>query len=317
MNRYFAIIILILALNEVCAQSQYNQEKHHSGYGYNTIYEAKLFDTAEIRIRHFKSAYLIYHPCNWSTGNNVTADTFLIYHFDSSGLVQKKCYRDNTGELTTCFMDKRRNVTRSFRVSKLGDTLQDDTYNGSVDTLKPIESYSRIKDGLDSIFTTLRLEQVGINFDTLFYFKTVVGENGKVKESLTLISKTIARINHMMSTKTHYKYVYDDKGRLVTEKNLVSSKTNQTSYFDETINACGRPYRPAQGEVYETIDDTNNRLLNAEIKFKDEDGVITLTTKQKHVIITPLEKGSQLVKLLTVIVTDGFPTMEYYEVIYK
>ena len=308
--------MLLLTINEAYTQSEPKTEKHHYGYGYNTIYETKLFDTAEIRARHFKIAYLIYHPCNWGAGKSNSSDTLLIYHFDTFGLEQEHSYIDTIGKMTTWFLDKRGSVKRALCLNINGDTLQDDTAKDVVDTVKRKESYSRIKDGLDSVFTTLILEEVVSGFDTLYYMKTVVGENEKVKEYLVITSKSIARQHHLMPTKTHYKYEYDDKGRLVTKKDLVSFKTYKTSYFDETI-ASRRTYPPAQGEVYETVDATSNRILNAEIKFKDEDDVITLTTKQKHVIITPLEKGSRLVKLLTVIVTKELPTVEYYEVSYK
>lgn len=314
MNRYLFLLLLLLA-NKVYAQSEPKTEKRHYGYGYNTIYDTELFDTAEIRKRQFKTAYLIYHPCNWATGKSTLNDTLLIYHFDTSGFVRENSYIDTTGDRTTWFLDNRGSVTRSFRISKLGDTLQGDKIKINTDnTVKFRESYSRIKEGFDSIYTTLILEQEGSSFDTLYFIKTIKDENGKVKEYLSVTSQRSARRNHILFPTVHYKYEYDDEGRLIAKKDLVFSKTYKTSYFDETNS---RTYRPTQGEIYETWNVSNNRMLNAEIKFMDEDGVITSTTKQKHVIISPLEKGSKLVKLLTVIVTEELPVMEYYEVTYK
>jgi hypothetical protein len=318
MYKYLPLLILALSVHIVYGQVVSTAEKRHYGFGYNTIYETKLFDTAEIRKRNIKTAYLIYHPSNWTTAQNVSGDTILVYYFDTTGVIQKQLFIDTTGEVTTSLLDNRGNVTRTFRVNKFGIILQDDSVRLNVeDTKKRKESYSKTKDGVDSVFTTLILEQVSSSFDTLYYIKRVKDGNGKLREDLVITSKSIARQHHMMPTKTHFMYEYDDKGRLVSKKDLVSSKMYRTSYFDETLNGLRSPYRPTQGEVYETVDATNNRLLTAEIKFKDEDGIVTLTTKEKHVIISPLEKGSQLVKLLTVIVTEEVPAVEYFEVSYR
>ena len=143
--------MVLLIVNEAYTQPEPKTAKHHFGFGYNTIYETKLFDTAEIRARHFKTAYLIYHPCNWATGKNVSSDTLLVYHFDTSGLVKENSYIDTTGEITTWFLDKRGSVRSSFRVSKFGDTLQGDTVKINIDdTGKLKESHSSIKEGVDS-----------------------------------------------------------------------------------------------------------------------------------------------------------------------
>lgn len=316
MYKYFCILLFFIA-NVIYSQPETVNEKRQYGYGYNTIHEIKLFDTAEIRKSQFKTAYLIYHPCNWSNGKTNSSDTLMIYNFDFLGFVKEHTYIDTTGERTTSFFDNKGNVTRVIRISKIGNTLLDNHIKESVDTisLSLKEVRSNIKDGLDSIFTTLMLDQVGLSLDTFFYIKKVVDENGKEKEYQFLKSKRFVMRFHQKPYNTHYKYFYDKLGRLIKKEDLIALKTYKTSYFDETTT--GRTYRPVKGELLETIDATSNSLLSAQIKYKNEDDVITITTKQKHVIISPLKKGSQLVKLLTVIVTEEIPTLEYYEIIYK
>lgn len=298
-------MLLVSMKGVIFSQSVSPNEKRHFGYGYNTIYETKLFDTKEIRIKGFKTAYLIYHSSNWIFGEKYSNDTILFYHFDTLGLIKMQSYKDTTGEVTTTFFDTSQNLSRILRTNNSGKTLQDDKIVNSVDTTKKLKvNYNKTKDGLDSVYTNLMLEQVGSEFDTLYYTRIVKDKKGNLKEEIKFTSKRLASKYHILHSKTHYQYEYDNDGQLVLKKDLINFKAYKTTYSQDC-------------EVYQTFNSKNNNLLNAEVKFKNEDNIITLTTKKKHVIISPLEKDSKLVKLLTVIVTDEFPTVEYYEIIYN
>jgi hypothetical protein len=68
-------------------------------------------------------------------------------------------------------------------------------------------------------------------------------------------------------------------------------------------------------EIYHSSSD---EIKEREVKLVNkQDGVITVTFDRKQIILTPLEEGSKLFKLKTIVSPGRFPLMEYHEIVYK
>jgi len=78
---------------------------------------------------------------------------------------------------------------------------------------------------------------------------------------------------------------------------------------------------PFYGKLTETYNVRTNELISTEVKLINNDnGVITITFDNgQTTTLTPLEKGSKLFKIRTIITRAGyaFPLIEYHEIVYK
>ena len=103
----------------------------------------------------------------------------------------------------------------------------------------------------------------------------------------------------------HFRYDYDHKGRLIYYRDLESNVYKKISY-------------PFYGKLTEIYNVHTDKLKERELKMiNEEDGVITVTFGRKQIILTPLEKGSKLFRLRTIVEPGDIPLMMYHEINYK
>jgi len=165
----------------------------------------------------------------------------------------------------------------------------------------------RTKAGDDSLITEVSFWKFKNGFDIATIQIKRFNKKGNLIEIQSSVNKRNAReIDDDTGEMTyHFKYEYDTEDRLILYQNLKSGNYKKISY-------------PFYGKLTETYDAKTNQLKYRDIKTINEDkGVITVTFDNRQIILTPLEKGSKLFKLRTIVAPGELPLMEYHEIVYK
>lgn len=312
-------IIIFLALTLIAkfslAQAKAPLAIREYDRGLNPVDEITLFDLSEIKQRKIDTAYIIYHPASWAeyhpTGNPCTcpySDTLELYVFDTEGRIIQSTSFQQLGDYST-----------TFHLDTLGNTISRTMYrrnNGKPSSYTvpynlPDTNYKSVvkrpKVSEDSLITEVSFWRFKNGFDTATIVIKRFNDKGKLIEIQSSVNKRNAReIDDDTGEMTyHFKYEYDSEGRLILYQNVRSDNYKKISY-------------PFYGKLTETYDVKTNQLKYQDIKMINEDkGVITVTFDNKQIILTPLEKGSKLFKLRTIITPGEFPLMEYHEIVYK
>ncbi len=316
LEKLFFTGLLIVSYSKLDAQVKPPLAFQEYSEGLNPVEEIRLFDLKEIKVRKIDSAYVIYHPASWAeyepTINPCTCsynDTLELYIFDSEGRIRRKTSFQNLGQFsTTFFFDSagRRTAIDSYR--KRGNKAGTSTFiiPYSDTAFNPRIVHSK-KQGTDSIVTSIYFAKFRHGYDTSAVTRDRFTKNGILIETESAVNKKNEReFNDDTGESTyHYGYGYDDKGRLVYYRNYLSNEYEKISY-------------PFYGKLTETYSSKTNLLQKQRLKLLDENnGIITVTFENRRIILTPLEKGSKLYKLRTVVDVGPVPLLEYYEIVYK
>jgi hypothetical protein len=273
--------------------------------------EIRLFDLNEIKKREIDTAYIIFHPSSWEgeyPNECSYNDTLKLYRFDSEGrIIQSTSFQDLGNYSTTFHFDSLGNTISRVMYSKEGSNPGTRTYPTQYDTTNYKYIIKRTKVGRDSILTKISLWRFKTGLDTAYIVKKVINQRGQLIEISSASNKKyeLEIFDDSGELTYHYKYDYDDKGRLIYYQAFGSGYYERTSY-------------PFYGKLLERYNDKTNILEERQVKLISENkGVITVTTDKSQVVLTPLEKGSKLYKLKTIISIGEFPLIGYYEIKYK
>ena len=284
--------------------------------GLNPVDEITLFDLAEIKQRKIDTAYIIYHPASWaeydSSYNPCTcpySDTLELYVFDYEGrIIQSTSFQQLGDYSSTDRYDSLGNSISRTLYRRNGAKTSSHTISLNLsDTTNYKNIVKRLKDGNDSLITEFSFWKFKNGLDTAIIITRRFNAHGKLIEVQSSVSKKNAReIDDDTGEATyHFKYDYDDEGRLIYFRDIYSNKYKKISY-------------PFYGKLTEIYDVKTDNLDDREIKMiNKENGIITVTFDNKRIILTPLEKGSKLINLKAIITSGKLPLMEYQEIVYK
>jgi hypothetical protein len=270
-----------------------------------------LFDSAEIKKRKIDSVYIIYHPASWieyhETLNPCTCpynDTISLYRFDIEGRIIQYTKFDQLGDFATTFLfDSNGNrVSRSLYRRRENRTT---THYFNKDSADSKSIVIRNKTAKDIVETEITLTKFTHGFDTSLIEKRRYNSKGKLIEIKRDFNKRNAQELGLHTGEMAYHFKYNDKGRLIYFRDFNSSVYKKISY-------------PFYGKLTEVYNSSTNQLQEQEIKLINEQNDVTIiTSDNKQIILTPLEKGSKLFKLRTIVTPGEFPLMEYHEIQYK
>jgi len=149
--------------------------------------------------------------------------------------------------------------------------------------------------------------------DTTFIIKTKYNlQNRKIEEeiipsALYLRSISCRNGDHPPS---HYKYGYDEKGRLNLYRDCLSNEFLSISY-------------PSYGELIKRFNSTTNQLIAESVNTITQGGyatntlTTTITTPELQVVISKSQSEDNLIDLITVVKNSSFPEVKYYWFIYE
>lgn len=316
MNKIVLLLILTLLAGPSKAQVKPPFAIEEYQQNPNIYDDIRLFDLAEIKKRKIETVYIIYHPASWAeyhpTLNPCTCpygDTLFFYRFDSEGRIIQYTYFQQLGDYSTTFhYDTLGSITARDMFRKIGAKKGTTTipYTGSDSSTYKSVTINH-KDGNDSLITEIVFLKFNHGLDTAKIITERYNLRGQLIEIQSTVNKRNAREydDDTGESTYHYKYDYDDKGRLAYYRDVESNSYKKISY-------------PFFGKLTEIYNASTDQLENREIKMVSEQGgIITVTTDRAQIILTPLEKGSKLYKLRTVVTPGEFPLMEYQEIIYK
>jgi hypothetical protein len=285
--------------------------------GINPLEEIRLFDLQEIRQRKIDTVYIIYHPAGWEEGyqppnrdNCSYSDTLTRYVFDREGRILEYTYFQQFGEYSTTIQyDTLGNRLALISYRRYGARAGYSThkFDTESETFNTKREFIRKKVGADSLITLIFFMKFSHGLDTAIIETWTYNTNGKLIELQSSVNKRNAREldDDTGSSTYHYKYDYDDSGRLTYYRDYESREYEKISY-------------PFYGRLTEVYDPANNQLKEKRIKLvKEKEGVITITFDYQQITLTPLEKGSRLFKLRTIVQGGEFPLMHYDEIVYK
>ncbi len=316
MNKVIILLALTLVAGILKAQVKPPLAIEEYKRGLNPIDEIPLFDLTEIKNRKIDTAYIIYHPASWAeyekTINPCTCpynDTLSLYRFDSGGRIIQYTYFQQLGDYSTTFhYDSLGNIIARDMFSRIGAKKGTTTipYSNS-DTTNFKSVIKRSKEGNDSLITEIVFLKFINDLDTATIETKRYNSRGQLVEVQSTVNKRNAReLDDDTGESTyHFMYGYDDKGRLIYHRDLESNEYKKISY-------------PFYGKLTEIFKASTDQLKERQIKVMNEqNGVVTVTFDNKQIVLTPLEKGSKLFKLRTIINPGEFPLMEYHEIVYK
>lgn len=316
MLNIITLLIGIFSISAVHAQAKppLALEEYYEGI-YKQITpkeEIRLFDLNEIYARKIDSVYIIRHPASWEENwpNQCSFnDTLDFYRFDSKGRIIQWTYFQGLGDYSTTFhLDSIGNTISRVMYSRSGSNPGTKTYpTPPPDTANYKYITKREKTGNDSVLTEFSLWRFKTGFDTAYIVTRVYNKKGKLIEIKSTSNNKYQRelFDDTGELKYHYKYDYDDDGRLIYYQALGAGYYEKISY-------------PFYGKLTELFDAQTNIIKTKSVRLINEDeGVITISTDELQVVLTPLAKGSKLYKLKTKISLGEFPTVEYYEINYK
>ena len=268
--------------------------------GLNPVDEIPLFNTQEIKERRIDTAYVIYHPGSWSEYhptinpcNCTFDDTLSRYCFDTQGRIIE--YLNYI-------------VPIKHRKSIYYDTLgRNKRFNYDADTVNYKSIITRKKRGNDSLTVSYYLLKFKKGLDTAIIEHRRYNVKGKLIESK---SEVVPRNEYELDDDTreytyHYKYDFDDQGRLIYYYSVGSGEYTKISY-------------PPYGKLTEIFDITTNQVKEREVKLiSNQRGYTTITYDTKQITLVPLEAGSKLFKLINFIDPGVLTLMYFHEIVYK
>jgi hypothetical protein len=284
--------------------------------GLNPLEEIRLFDLKEIQKRRIDTVYIIYHPASWAEYHQTNPcscsynDTLTRYVFDTEGRITEYTYFQQLGDYsTTIHYDTLGNRTALTQYRRYGSRAGSNTLNfdSKSDTSEFKQAFNRKKIGGDSIITIISFLKFTHGLDTATVETKRYNAKGKLVETESSVNKRNAREldDDTRSSTYHFKYNYDDSGRLIYYRDYFSHEYEKISY-------------PYYGMLTEIYDASSNRLKYRNTKMiKEVESVISVTFDRKQVTLTPLERGSRLYKLRTILEQGDFPLLYYHEIVYK
>lgn len=312
------ILLLLLILFAVLSKAQVNAPLAIEEYkrGVNPADEILLFDLSEIKSRKIDTAYIIYHPASWAeyekTINPCTcpySDTLSLYRFDSEGRIIQYTFFQQLGDYSTTFhYDTSGNIIARDMYRRLGVKKGTTTLlypHSDSTTFKTV--IEKNKDDKQNIVTKTTFLKFKNGLDTATIEIKRYNLKGQLIEVESTVNKRNAREldDDTGESSYHFKYDYDNKGRLIYYRDFESKEYEKISY-------------PFFGKLTEICNANTDQLKERKVKLINEtNGVITVTFDTKQIILTPFEKGSKLFKLNTIISSGEFPLMEYHEIVYK
>lgn len=285
--------------------------------GLNPVEEIRLFDLQEIKERKIDTVYVIYHPASWAenhpTANPCTCsynDTLSRYVFDNEGRITGHTYFQQRGDYSTTYHYDSLGYTFAMtNYRRIGAQAGSRTimFDRKTDSLDFRQIFIRSKSRRDSVITAITFHKFSHGQDTATILTTRYNDKGRLIEVKSSVNKKNAREfdDDNGSSTYHFKYDYDDSGRLIYYRDYSRSEYQKISY-------------PFYGRLTESFDVSTNQLKERTVKLvKEEDGVITVTFNTKQITLTPLQKGSKLFKLRTILEPGEFPLLFYHEIVYK
>jgi YD repeat-containing protein len=317
MRRTFILICLVLIARLVQGQVKPPLAAQEFDEGLNPVEEIRLFDLKEIKSRNIDTVYIIHHPASWAeyhpTFNPCTCsynDTLSRYVFDTEGrIIESTSFRQLGHYSTTFHYDSLGNRTAITNYKRFGANAGYTTrkFDTKPDTSTFKQVFDRKKVGADSLIITITYLKFKHGLDTAIIEVNRYNSKDKLVEVQSSVNKRNAREfdDDTGSSTYHYQYDYDDKERLIYYRNYNSQEYKKIYY-------------PFYGKLTEVYDASSNQLIDRQVKLiKQEKGIITITFDRKQITITPLENGSKLFKLITVVEPSEFPILFYHEIVYK
>jgi len=283
----------------------------------NPFDEIPLFNREEIKSRKIDTAYLVYHPASWAEDDTPFKtcpcsynDTLESFVFDNEGRIQSSTTYQLLGDYSSTkhfdTLGKFIGIT-SYRKNGTRKGSSTIMFNDDRDSTQYKEIIKKQINGSDTIETKIIFWKFKKGLDTAFIETYRYNKKGKLIEEQSSVNKKNAyEIDDDTGESTyHYKYDYDDAGRLTYYQDLADHEYQKITY-------------PVYGKQTNYYQSGTNRLLHTELKLiKELNGLITISSGGSFIILTPLEKGSKLFKLKTVVGAGEIPLLFYIEFIYK
>lgn len=312
-----ALLSFLLSLASIQGQRSAPLAIEEYKRGLNPKEEIPLFDLDEIKARKIDTVYIIYHLASWAEYDSVInpctcsySDTLFKYVFDEEGRIIALTHYQQLGDFSyTMHYDTSGHLIGRTNYRRYGANRgSKTTMFPPFDSTQYKEVLLKRKEGTDSITTLISFWKFKKGLDTAIIVTKRYNSKGKLIEEESEVSKKNEReINDDTGGATyHYKYDYDEQGRLVYYQSFGSNRYEIISY-------------PFYGTLTEVYNVTTNQIENRRVKLiKEENGVITSTfDNRRTVTLTPLEKGSKLFKLRTIIDQGEIPLLYYHEFVYK
>lgn len=284
------ILLLIVSLHfsfdHATGQTVYDLELpnvyNDAGLSFRKLF---LFDSNEIAKKQIKSAHVIR---TWGEpdvdGNRPFNDTCLAYIFNDHGNAIKKLVLEKSQPVATIDLPEEPDYA-------YGDSIQ--TITTTTEQYKIISKY----------FFWKTKER----YDTAISVTTIFDESNRILE------KTVTPTNLYLKSLDcfvdappyHYKYEYDDSGRLIYYQGIDISRYTKISY-------------PFYGQLIQTFNRQTDTLIEQSIAIinvaHDSKSIITSTAQ---LVFTYQQENPKLVDQIAVIRTTGYPEVDYYNFSYE
>ena len=280
-------------------------------YKSHTIFDSLfLFDLNEIKQRKITSAYIIFHPGSWAEYDSAHHpcncpynDTISIYKFDNEARIVQ--YINHGIYPITYDFDTTGFLKKETRIYPTKDNK----------TKTKVYEYSRTKaSDSSSTWVNLIIRKNGVNSIVVSH---VLFKSKKGIDTVIIKTETYNRLGRLIEIANknfyddtgienyHYKYNYDENGRLTYFKDFKENIYEKISY-------------PFYGEMTESYEVATNTLKNKKsTMINNNKGTITITWEGNQIVLTALEENSKLFKLRTIITGGDFPILSYHEIVYK
>jgi hypothetical protein len=313
------LFIFILTLLTTLAKGQVKPPLAIEEYdeGLNLFEEIRLFELREIKERSIDTVLIIYHPASWaeyeSAINPCTCpynDTLSRYVFDTAGRISEYTYFQQMGDYSTTFhFDTLGNTTARTSYRRFGAKTGYSTlkYDNTPDTLTYKQHIKSKMIGTDSLVTIINFQKFSHGLDTATIEIKRYNQHGKLIEIQSSVNKKneLEFDDDTNSSTYHFKYGYDEEGRLIYYQDFSRREYKNISY-------------PFYGKLTEIFDAASGQLKDRYVKTINEiKGVMNISYGWKQITLTRLEKGSKLFKLMTVVEQSEFPLLYYHEIVYK
>lgn len=316
MSKRIFFLLLVLTTFDVQGQVKPPLAINDFREGLNPLDEIRLFDLNEIRSRKIDTVYIIYHPASWIEDdlkgkpcNCSYNDTIASYVFDKKGrIIEKSSINNVLGYASTAHYD-----TNGNRKAWTDHKRVDGIWKSSTRILNILDDsfsfkqiFIRGKDGKDSLITTITFLKFKNGLDTATIKIERYNERNILIETQQSINKKNEREydDDTGSETFHYKYDYDEIGRLIYYRDFETREYEKISY-------------PFYGKLTEIYNSLNDNLIERKVKLiKKDKEILTITLDGKQITLTPLEKGSKSYKLVTIVEANTFPYLYYHEIVY-
>lgn len=247
----------------------------------------QLFNLSEIKAAGFRKAFLVK---TWgyrdAEGNAEHKDTIRVYGFNSEGQPEMVYWYSSIHrvKLDTIFPKK-------------------EVHGFSYDSVLT----SKTNSGSGTKMIQHLLWSHEDRLDTAFIIRTVFNKNGQLIEKQVMPTKFLRKFVDCWVGEPpyHFKYNYDEKGRTILVENIIEKEYHVISY-------------PRSGEEMITYDSqTRKEKCRTFTMILDNEWQRTITNDDVQLIVTKLEKGSQLVSAVTVVPNLCFASPSYFEFFYE